>query len=135
MPGQTPAGGLPRVSQVKADLFRVLGHPARVRILELLRDGERTVGDLQRLFGPDAGLPGGGLEGGGERFSQQVDQMLGRGSRFPGLVQDGSEKPQITLQGNPCECRRVRGSQMIQGDGRDHNINEVIDPCPQLGVG
>ena len=31
----------------KAQLFRVLGHPLRIRILELLRDGERTVGDLQ----------------------------------------------------------------------------------------
>lgn len=33
--------------EVKAILFRVLGHPARVRILELLRDGERSVGTLQ----------------------------------------------------------------------------------------
>ena len=32
---------------IKADFFRVLGHPARVRILELLRDGEKTVGELQ----------------------------------------------------------------------------------------
>lgn len=32
---------------VKAEFFRVLGHPVRVRILELLRDGERVVGDLQ----------------------------------------------------------------------------------------
>jgi ArsR family transcriptional regulator len=32
---------------LKAEFFRILGHPARVRILELLRDGERTVGDLQ----------------------------------------------------------------------------------------
>ena len=32
---------------VKAQLFRVLGHPLRIRILELLRDGERNVGDLQ----------------------------------------------------------------------------------------
>jgi ArsR family transcriptional regulator len=32
---------------MKAEFFRVLGHPVRVRILELLRDGERTVGDLQ----------------------------------------------------------------------------------------
>jgi DNA-binding transcriptional ArsR family regulator len=32
---------------VKAQLFRVLGHPVRIRILELLSDGERTVGDLQ----------------------------------------------------------------------------------------
>lgn len=32
---------------VKAQLFRVLGHPVRIRILELLVAGERTVGDLQ----------------------------------------------------------------------------------------
>ena len=35
------------VHEVKANLFRVLGHPARVRILELLREGERSVGTLQ----------------------------------------------------------------------------------------
>ena len=33
--------------ELKANLFRVLGHPARVRILELLRHGERSVGALQ----------------------------------------------------------------------------------------
>lgn len=32
---------------VKAQLFRVLGHPIRIRILEILSSGERTVGDLQ----------------------------------------------------------------------------------------
>jgi len=40
---------------VKANLFRVLGHPARVRILELLRDGERSVGALQAELGLDSG--------------------------------------------------------------------------------
>jgi DNA-binding transcriptional ArsR family regulator len=39
---------------LKADFFRILGHPVRVRILELLRDGERTVGDLQRQLGLDS---------------------------------------------------------------------------------
>lgn len=38
----------------KAELFRVLGHPARVRILELLRDGERSVGELQAALGLDS---------------------------------------------------------------------------------
>jgi ArsR family transcriptional regulator len=38
----------------KADFFRVLGHPARVRILELLRDGERTVSELQAALGLDS---------------------------------------------------------------------------------
>ena len=48
-PGSRP------VHEVKATLFRVLGHPARVRILELLRDGERSVGTLQAELGLDSG--------------------------------------------------------------------------------
>jgi DNA-binding transcriptional ArsR family regulator len=43
------------IHEVKANLFRVLGHPARVRILELLRDGERSVGSLQSELGLDSG--------------------------------------------------------------------------------
>jgi DNA-binding transcriptional ArsR family regulator len=45
----------PPVYEVKASLFRVLGHPARVRILELLRGGERSVGALQSELGLDSG--------------------------------------------------------------------------------
>ena len=33
----------------------MLGHPARVRILELLREGERSVGALQAELGLDSG--------------------------------------------------------------------------------
>jgi ArsR family transcriptional regulator len=43
------------VHEAKAALFRVLGHPARVRILELLREGERSVGQLQAELGLDSG--------------------------------------------------------------------------------
>ena len=39
---------------VKAQLFRVLGHPVRIRILELLGDRERTVGDLQAALSLDS---------------------------------------------------------------------------------
>ena len=39
----------------KASLFRTLGHPARVRILELLRDGEHAVGALQEALDLDSG--------------------------------------------------------------------------------
>jgi ArsR family transcriptional regulator len=45
----------PPVYEVKANLFRVLGHPARVRILELLRDSERSVGTLQAELELDSG--------------------------------------------------------------------------------
>ncbi|WP_431936626.1 ArsR/SmtB family transcription factor [Micromonospora sp. RP3T] len=32
--------------QAKAELFRTLGHPARIRVLELLQDGPKPVRDL-----------------------------------------------------------------------------------------
>ena len=49
----SPREGAP-IYRVKADFFRLLGHPARVRILELLRDGERTVGELQAALELDS---------------------------------------------------------------------------------
>jgi ArsR family transcriptional regulator len=39
------------LSEIKADLFKALAHPGRVRILELLRDGARTVAELVPLVG------------------------------------------------------------------------------------
>lgn len=39
------------LSEVKAELFRALAHPARVRVLEVLVEGERSVGELQPLVG------------------------------------------------------------------------------------
>lgn len=35
------------VRQFKADFFRALGHPARLKLLELLRNGEKSVTELQ----------------------------------------------------------------------------------------
>lgn len=37
----------PPIYALKAEFFRALGHPVRVRILQLLRDGELSVGALQ----------------------------------------------------------------------------------------
>ena len=42
------------LSEIKAELFRALAHPGRVRVLEILRDGERTVADLVPLVGLEA---------------------------------------------------------------------------------
>jgi DNA-binding transcriptional ArsR family regulator len=39
------------ISELKAELFKALAHPARIRILELLADGERSVGEMQPLVG------------------------------------------------------------------------------------
>jgi DNA-binding transcriptional ArsR family regulator len=44
-------GGMPftpgrPLAEAKADLFKALAHPARIRVLELLAEGERTIGEL-----------------------------------------------------------------------------------------
>ena len=39
------------ISVIKAELFKALGHPARIRALEVLSEGERSVGELQPLVG------------------------------------------------------------------------------------
>jgi DNA-binding transcriptional ArsR family regulator len=39
------------VSEVKAELFKALGHPARIRALEVLSEGERSVSEMQPLVG------------------------------------------------------------------------------------
>lgn len=57
--------------KLKAELFKTLGHPARIRILELLEDRERAVGEL---------LPEVGLE------SSNLSQQLGV-LRRAGIVQ------------------------------------------------
>jgi DNA-binding transcriptional ArsR family regulator len=57
----TPAAGAATnvradpVYVIKAKFFRVLGHPVRIRILELLSEGERSVGDLQAELQLDSG--------------------------------------------------------------------------------
>jgi DNA-binding transcriptional ArsR family regulator len=39
------------ISELKAELFRALAHPARIRALEVLSEGEQSVGALQPLVG------------------------------------------------------------------------------------
>jgi DNA-binding transcriptional ArsR family regulator len=34
------------IAEAKADLFKALAHPGRVRVLELLTEGDRTIGEL-----------------------------------------------------------------------------------------
>jgi DNA-binding transcriptional ArsR family regulator len=48
--------------KLKGDFFKTLGHPARIRILELLSEGDRSVGEL---------LPEIGIE------SSNLSQQLG----------------------------------------------------------
>ena len=39
------------IAEAKAELFKALAHPARVRVLELLADREHTIGELAEQTG------------------------------------------------------------------------------------
>ena len=41
------------MAQLKADLFKSLGHPLRVQVLEQLVGGERSVGGLAEVLGSE----------------------------------------------------------------------------------
>lgn len=47
-------GGREPIDLARAEFLRALGHPVRVRIVELLRDGERSVGELQAQLNLDS---------------------------------------------------------------------------------
>ena len=67
------------LSEIKAELFKALAHPGRVRILEVLRDGDHTVAG--RVRGID--FPGGAfadeifLLGGGMRAIKFIIEIRG----------------------------------------------------------
>lgn len=56
-----------RLRQFKAEFFKALAHPMRIRILELLRQGPRSVGQLQEAIGAPA-----------SSISQQLAVLRGR---------------------------------------------------------
>lgn len=41
------------IQQFKADFYKALAHPMRVRILEILSEGEKNVNELQSLLGSE----------------------------------------------------------------------------------
>lgn len=74
------------INQVKAELFKTLGHPARIRILEVLSEGERAVSEL---------IPEVGIE------SSHLSQQLGI-LRRANLVQVHKEGSSVVYSvGNP----------------------------------
>ncbi len=65
------------LSEIKAELFKALAHAGRVRILEVLRDGDRTVAEL---------IPAVGLES--SHLSQQLAVL--RRARVVNAARSGS---------------------------------------------
>lgn len=41
------------IQQFKAEFFKALAHPLRIRILELLADGDKNVNEIQSIIGSE----------------------------------------------------------------------------------
>jgi ArsR family transcriptional regulator len=67
------------ISEVKAELFRALANPARIRVLEVLSDGEFSVGEIQSQIGIES-----------SHLSQQLGVL-----RRAGLVESRKEGSQV----------------------------------------
>jgi DNA-binding transcriptional ArsR family regulator len=50
-PSEVKKSQVAQLQSFKAELFKALSHPTRIRILELLREGEKSVGELQLALG------------------------------------------------------------------------------------
>ena len=106
---------LPPITEVKAHLFRVLGHPARVRILELLRDGERRSARCR----PSSG-------------------SIRAGRRSISLRCGGSESCRVAPRGDERLLPRrgragVRPARRGPGDHRPAACDRAVDPARARG--
>ena len=80
------------LAEAKADLFKALAHPARIRVLELLVAGERTIGELADATGLEL-----------SHLSQQVAVL-----RRAGLVD--SERQRSSVH---CRLRHPETAQLL----------------------
>lgn len=65
------------IQQFKADFFKALAHPMRIRILELLSEGDRNVNELQSILGSE-----------GSAVSQQLSVL--RNKNVVSSIKDGT---------------------------------------------
>jgi len=65
------------LQQFKADFFKAMAHPMRIRILELLSEGEKNVNELQLRLGSE-----------GSAVSQQLSVL--RNKNLVNSVKDGT---------------------------------------------
>ena len=80
------------ITEAKAELFKALAHPARVRVLELLAEGEHTMGELADLAGLEP-----------SHLSQHVTQL-----RRAGIVDSRRVKTTVI-----CSLRDPRTAELL----------------------
>ncbi|WP_258229415.1 ArsR/SmtB family transcription factor [Arthrobacter sp. HMWF013] len=79
---------MPALPEAKSDLFRSLGHPARIRVVELLADGPVPVSELRRATGLEASNLS-------QHLSVLRSQRLITSSRTDGQIQYQLSSPEV----------------------------------------
>ena len=105
------------LSEIKAELFKALGHPGRVRILEVLSDGEHSVTELLTLVGLEA-----------SHLSQQLGVL-----RRAGVVtarRDGSTVRYAVASDEVVELLAVAKRFLLDGLRARQELLTVVDASP-----
>jgi ArsR family transcriptional regulator len=110
--------------QAKAELFRTLGHPVRIRVLELLQDGPKPVRDLLAVIGVEP-----------SNLSQQLAVL-----RRAGMVTSYRDGPLVMYSLSTPDVadllaagRRILGTVLTD---RDALLDELrADSAPSTGTG
>ncbi|WP_329007760.1 metalloregulator ArsR/SmtB family transcription factor [Micromonospora rifamycinica] len=107
--------------QAKAELFRTLGHPVRIRVLELLQDGPKPVRDLLAVIGVEP-----------SNLSQQLAVL-----RRAGMVTSYRDGPLVTYSLSTPDVadllaagRRILGTVLTD---RDALLDELRSSPPRSG--
>lgn len=100
---------------LEAQIFKVLTHPARIAILEILRDGEHCVCHMEAHLGLRQAY-----------ISQQLSAL-----RKAGLIQDRRDGWNIYYRVvNPQIYQVLDAAQNITGQTRPKASGAVVCPCP-----
>jgi DNA-binding transcriptional ArsR family regulator len=107
-------------ADLQAQIFKVLTHPARIAILDILRDGEHCVCHMEAYLGCRQSY-----------ISQQLSVL-----REAGLIQDRRDGWNIFYRVvNPRIYEVLDAVQKLTGQsGRDVNKTEVVCPCPHCSA-
>jgi ArsR family transcriptional regulator len=112
------------LTEAKADLFKALAHPARVRVLELLAEDEHTMGELAELSGVEP-----------SHLSQHVTQL-----RRAGIVDSRRVKTTVICSLRDPQtaellavARRLIGNNLRQGQALLAALDSADDAVSSAG--
>ncbi|WP_145335641.1 helix-turn-helix transcriptional regulator [Paenibacillus xylanexedens] len=104
------------VQQFKADFFKALAHPMRIRILELLSEGDKSVNELQSNLGTEGSAVSQQLA---VLRSKNVVQGIKEGTTVTYSLRDPLIKDLLTVAKQIFDNHLVDAISMLEGIRKD----------------